>query len=141
MESVPWEQGDLRWVFPELADTGPVAAALAEAGAGLRQLGGELVYHQLLGVASLGGHVERAGREFVVSLACPRRCAWELRWGPPWQVVAEVTAGDAVLAERQSWYEEPLPAARALAAAVAWLQGQEQELEQEQEQEQASPVR
>jgi hypothetical protein len=125
MEQVPLRQGELRRVFPDLADTGPVWEVLAAADAGLRELGGELVHHELFGVASLGGYVERGDRELVASLGFPRRCAWERRWGPPWQVLAEVWEGDATVAERESWYEEPLAAARALVEAVDWLLEQE----------------
>ncbi|MFI0965941.1 hypothetical protein ACH4S8_31780 [Streptomyces sp. NPDC021080] len=148
MDAIPLGQGDLRWVFPEVRDPGTVRDALSEAdaqvralarylgagagaGAGAGRAGGGLAFHRVEGVvlAGLFGVAESEGIGFSAELYFPRRCPWDLRWGPPWEVEAEVVVlcdrvpdcGGHTLAERARIFTTPLDAARGLVEATAWL--------------------
>lgn len=145
MESTPLGRGDLHWVFPELDDTEAVRAALAGADAQVRSLaehlgaragrtgtGLEFLRAEGIPVGSLFGSVELPEVSFFAALYFPRRCAWDLRWGPPWLVEVGVTVpcdrtpdceGHTV-AEREGSYDSPIDAARGLRRATAWLLAQ-----------------
>ncbi|GAA1238614.1 hypothetical protein GCM10009665_31050 [Kitasatospora nipponensis] len=141
METIPLDRGDPRWVFPQLPDGDAVAvsAALAEADAHLRTLadrlgappGGRLAFHAQpqFAIAGLFGVVEAAGVHFSAGLYAPRRCAFDLRWGPPWTVDTEImglcppadTCGTHVLATHDTQHPTPREAAHALTEATARL--------------------
>ncbi|KAB1985759.1 hypothetical protein [Streptomyces triticiradicis] len=141
-DTIPLSRGDLRWIFPEVRDPGTVRGALSEADAQVRALvrhlgvlpggvGGGLEFHRVEGivVAGLFGAAEAEGLAFTAELYFPRRCPWDLRWGPPWEVTAEVMAvcdqvrecGGHILAERAGTFTTPLEAAGGLVEATAWL--------------------
>ena len=144
-------QGDVRWVFPDLAEPGVVRDALSEADARMRSLadhlgvragrsGGGLEYHREQGyvLAGVFGLVEASGVMFTADLCFPRRCLWDLRWGPPWQVEAQVMVwceapeddrgddcgGEFVAEWTARSYDDPAEAADGLVQAAAWLFGQ-----------------
>ncbi|MFE2296771.1 hypothetical protein ACFXAW_01085 [Streptomyces sp. NPDC059445] len=142
METIPLSRGDLRWVFPEVPEPEAVRGALAEADARVRDLarhlgareggtGDGLVFRRTGGVVAAGlfAAAEAEGVGFTADLCFPRRCLWDLRWGPPWEVEAEIMVlcdqvpdcGGHMLAARAETFTTPLEAARGLAEATAWL--------------------
>ncbi|WP_037619828.1 hypothetical protein [Streptomyces aureus] len=142
MDVIPLSQGELRWVFPEAAEPDAVRDALSEAdaqvtalarhlGAPAGRAGEGLAFHRVEGfvLAGVFGSTEAEGVGFSASLSFPRRCLWEPRWGPPWEVEAEVAVqcdqvaecGGHTLAERSRTFSTPIGAARGLVEATAWL--------------------
>ncbi|BCJ68360.1 hypothetical protein [Polymorphospora rubra] len=142
MATIPLVDGNLRWVFPGLEHTGEVLDLVRQADAQIRLLAGHLggrasgpgsgiEFHRLeLGQASLFGYAEAGDVSFVVQLWFPRRCAWDLSTGPPWEVNGEVTVrcdagvdcGPHFIEElTPREFDSPTDAARALAAAASWL--------------------
>ncbi|MFE3198205.1 hypothetical protein [Embleya sp. NPDC059237] len=138
----PLELGDPTWVFPSVAEdeAAGVRTALAEADARLRETGAHLgvpgsvhyVGQHFDGIhcASVQGRLELPnGRSFLAALYFPRRCAFDLRWGPPW--VSEVEIGRACPppadcgghpdAEWSREYDTPPAAALGFAADAARL--------------------
>ncbi|MFC8452632.1 hypothetical protein [Kitasatospora sp. NPDC057223] len=145
MVSIPLAAGDLRWAFPELADEGAVRAALLEADEQFRAVtallrgptgrpDGGFCFDQVDGIVSAGvtAFAEAADATVIAWLGFPRRCGWDLRWGPPWQVSAEIEVpcdrGDDcaghLVADLTDSYLTPLAAARGLVTATGWLLGQ-----------------
>ncbi|MCX5010346.1 hypothetical protein OG765_04980 [Streptomyces sp. NBC_00555] len=95
MDTIPLSQGDLRWVFPDVENPDAVRNVLCEADARIRALaehlgvrasrtGSGLEFHRVQGIEAAGvfGFVEAAGVSFAADLYFPRRCLWDLRWGP-----------------------------------------------------------
>ncbi|MFD5633095.1 hypothetical protein ACFWJM_02925 [Streptomyces sp. NPDC127077] len=143
MDTIPLSRGDLRWVFPEVRDPEAVRGALSEADEHVRALtrhlgareagrgGGGLVFRRTEGIVAAGlfAATEAAGADFTAGLYFPRRCLWDLRWGPPWEVEAEIMVvcdevpdcGGHTLAARADTFTTPPEAARGLAEATAWL--------------------
>jgi hypothetical protein len=143
-EAIPLSQGDLHWVFPVLddADADAVRDALAEADALMRRLadhlgvraswtgsGFEFLRVEGFELAGVFGFAEVPGVSFAAELCFPRRCLWDLRWGPPWQVeavvvvscVRDVDCGSNTVAELARSYDSPADAARGLVEATEWL--------------------
>ncbi|MFF3889698.1 hypothetical protein [Streptomyces sp. NPDC001914] len=142
MDAIPLSRGDLRWVFPEVRDLEPVLDALSEADAHVRELtrhlgvpegraGGGFEYRRTEGIVAAGifAAAEAEGVGFTADLCFPRRCLWDLRGGPPWEVEAEVLVvcdrgpdcGGHTLAEWAETFTTPLDAAVGLVEASAWL--------------------
>jgi hypothetical protein len=105
-ETIALAEGDLRWVFPQLEDPEGIRDLLNEAGGLFRGLadhfgvragldgrtGSGLEFVRLGGyeLAGVFGLVEVGEVLFRAGLYFERRCAWDLRWGPPWMVEASV---------------------------------------------------
>lgn len=100
---VPFDEGDVRWLFPAVAPGSPLHRALAEISGKLRKLaesfgagdpgpGGGLRYTVVgdLPVAVVSGRVEVSDVIFRADLYFARRCGWDLRSGPPWTAEASV---------------------------------------------------
>ncbi|MFD9123386.1 hypothetical protein [Kitasatospora sp. NPDC059571] len=103
---VPLADGDLRWVFPEPAAPRRITGLLAETDALVRELaertapqagpgarpGDGLAYHTVLGrpLAGVFGLVPVGDVVLRAGLFFGRRCAWDLRSGPPWTVEVSV---------------------------------------------------
>jgi hypothetical protein len=142
VETIPLADGDLRWVFPGLDETGEVLTLVRQADLQIRQLaehfavraswtGSGIEFHRLeRGQASLFGSVEPGEVSFVAQLWFPRRCGWDQRVGPPWEVDGEISVRcDAAIdcglhliedmSPRQ--FDSPLEAARALLKVATWL--------------------
>jgi len=140
---IPLAEGDVHWVFPELSDPAPVRDLLAKAdarlqglsdrlGAGESQDADGLFFPRIGGITPAGVfaviRVEGA-TEFRVGAWFPRRCAWDLRWGPPWHVEAsiEVTCdagidcGIHVIDVSEAEFGSPLDASQGLVTACDWL--------------------
>ncbi|MFI8184764.1 hypothetical protein ACIF70_30210 [Actinacidiphila glaucinigra] len=141
-EAIPLSRGDVHWVFPDLEDTDAVAGALTTADALVSRLAGHLGVRagrtgSVLEYLRLEGHVlagvfgcaERPEVSFHARLYFPRRCLWDLRWGPPWDVEAEVRVpcdretdcGGHTLAVSEHTYVTPVDSARGLVRATTWL--------------------
>ncbi|GAA4635819.1 hypothetical protein GCM10023196_082980 [Actinoallomurus vinaceus] len=145
-DTVALADGDLRWVFPDALGSERVMELLDEA----EGLIGDLADH--LGVrAGLGGrtgsgleYVRSGGFEaagvfgmvevgevsFRAGMSFPRRCAWDLRWGPPWLVEAsievihppEFDCGIHTIEEMSRGFRDsPLEAAHELVQVSRWL--------------------
>jgi hypothetical protein len=144
-EPIPLGQGDLHWVFPSLTDAGPVQEALFSADAQVRRLaehlgvragrtGSGLEFNRVEGfvLAGVFGFAAVPDVSFAADLYFPRRCLWDLCWGPPWEVEARITVpcdrevdcGGHTVVERAHSYDLPLDAARGLARDAAWLLAQ-----------------
>jgi hypothetical protein len=144
METIPLDQGKLTWVFPDIDDTDAVRASLAAADGNMRALadhlglragwaGGGLEFHRVQGItlAGLFGFVEAPGVSFGARLYFPRRCLWDLRWGPPWRVEADIevlcvqaaNCAGHTAAETSRSCSSSAAAADALVASTAWLLG------------------
>ncbi|MET9875882.1 hypothetical protein ABZZ36_14825 [Actinacidiphila glaucinigra] len=145
-EAIPLGRGDVRWVFPESEATDAVAEALADADARVSRLAGHLgvragrttgsglEYLRLEGhvLAGVFGCAELPEVSFHARLYFPRRCLWDLRWGPPWDVEAEVRVpcdretdcGGHTLAVSERSYDTPADSARGLVEATTWLLAQ-----------------
>ncbi|MFJ8741247.1 hypothetical protein ACIRL2_17905 [Embleya sp. NPDC127516] len=141
-EPVSLESGDPAWVFPAVggAEAEAVRRALDEADAHVRALGVHVgvsasVRYECqrltdVTLASVQGVLELPGGViFLAALYFPRRCGFDLRWGPPWVVDADITrycpapadcAGHPV-ADSSSEHDTPLAAARAFADITRWL--------------------
>ncbi len=145
MTSIRLAEGDLRWVFPELDDEDAVRAVLLEADGQFRAV--TALLGEPTGRIDRGFRFERAGgvvlagvtafaeaadATVVAWLGFPRRCAWDLRWGPPWQVAAEIEVpcdrrddcAGHVVADTGDSYLTPLEAARGLLTVTTWLLGE-----------------
>ncbi|MEU1616779.1 hypothetical protein ABZ479_05665 [Streptomyces sp. NPDC005722] len=141
-EAIPLGRGDVDWVFPDPEAAGAVRAALAEADEHVRRLarhlgveagrtGGGLEFHRVDGftLAGVFGSVEVPEVSFHARLYVPRRCLWDRRQGPPWEVEAEVgvpcarepDCGGHTVAETSRSHHSPLDSARGLAGATTWL--------------------
>lgn len=133
---------DPEWMFPALsgAESGAVAAALARADAGLRRLAGRLGrpggglesdgMPELRYTGGVFGTIEVAEVYFRAGLYVPRRCGLDLRYGPPWEVLAEIEAWcdpEGCVGHRLAGFSEscddPVEAARGLVRASDWLAG------------------
>jgi hypothetical protein len=137
---MPWTDGDLRWVFPELEDADEVLNLVRRADAEIRLLaehlkvrpswtGGGIEFHRMpSGQSSLFGCAEIDDISFVVDLS-PCRHYGGVGVGPPWQVDGEIAVRcnarvdcgmhPIEVAERQSG--SPLEAARTLLEVATWL--------------------
>lgn len=141
-EAIPLGRGDVRWVFPDPADAEAVQEALSTADALVSRLaehlgvraghtGSGLEYLRVEGfeLAGVFGSVELSEVSFHARLYFPRRCLWDLRRGPPWEVEAEVRVacdravdcGRAHRRRERALLRHPLDAARGLVRATAWL--------------------
>jgi hypothetical protein len=149
MEAIPLDDGDPRWVFPELGDTGPepvaVRSLLAQSAANMRRLAGHLGVRA--GVTGAGLEYQRDGPDrsfgasgvfawvatpgvvFKAALYYPLRRACQTEYGPPWTVETEVLVmcpaeedcyGHAA-AQTKCSEDSALAAVRALADATALL--------------------
>lgn len=140
-EAIPLRQGNLRWVFPNLEDPGPVSNLLSHADDLISDLARHLAspgrhecsleYVRIDGITLPGvyGRVETGDVSFSIGMGTPRRCLWDQRFGPPWQVTAtvEVTCeqcaecGLHIVEEHIESSRTTLQAARALVTAAHWL--------------------
>lgn len=94
---------------------------------------GGLAFRRTEGIVAAGlfAATEAEGVGFTAGLCFPRRCLWDLRWGPPWEVEAEIVVlcdqvpdcGGHTLAARAETFTTPLEAAEGLAEATSWLLG------------------
>ncbi|MDU0291258.1 hypothetical protein [Saccharothrix longispora] len=100
MAVIPLAEGDLRWVFPHLADVGPVLDVLTGAATLVERLGAHLgrpaplAFDHLPGApyAGLSGVARTDELTFEVHLLVPRDPHDRvLRAPPPWQVTGEVS--------------------------------------------------
>ena len=142
MQTIPLAEGDVRWVFPELDDTGEVLDLVRRADAQIRVLAGHLgvraswtrsgiEFHRLeWGQASLFGCAEAGDVSFVAQLWFPRRCATDLGVGPPWEVDGEISVrcdarvdcGPHFIEEAPAReFDSPLAATRTLLEVATWL--------------------
>lgn len=140
-EAIPLNQGEPRWVFPGLEDPGPVSDLLSHADGLMSDLARRLgispgrhahawEYARIEGVTLPGvyGRVETSDVSFNIGMGTPRRCLWDQRFGPPWEVTAtvEVTCeqstecGLHIVEERSESCRTPLQAAQALMTAARW---------------------
>ncbi|MFB7616034.1 hypothetical protein [Kitasatospora sp. NPDC056181] len=137
-ETIPLDQGDPRWVFPALteAEAPAVEAALALAAGRIRRIatglgvragrtGAGLEYHrnEWIVAATVTGFVETPGLLVVCSLGFPRRCGFDLSWGPPWRAGTEVEVAGEVVDGWEEWFGQPVAAAEGFAAAADRLTG------------------
>lgn len=141
-EAIPLSQGNLRWVFPSLEDPGPVSNLLSHADGLMSDLARHLgispsrhsralEYARIEGITLPGvyGRVGTGDVSFSIGMGTSRRCLWDQRFGPPWEVTAavEVTCeqgsecGLHIVEERSESCQAPLHAARALITAARWL--------------------
>jgi hypothetical protein len=149
VEVIPLADGDLRWLFPDLAERTQVEAVLTRAAECVERLAGRLgrragwtgnglEFFRLPDRpdAGLVGIAEAADVSFVAELWWPRDPVVP----PPWLVDAEISVHcDApvdcgthtVESLPESTHETPLAAANALLAAVEWLlrRGTEEQLD------------
>ncbi|GAA4985489.1 hypothetical protein [Kitasatospora paranensis] len=141
-EFIPLSDGDVHWAFPEPGDPGAVRQHLLTADAHLGRaathLGltgrGRLGFHRIEGITLAGvfAALTLPGVLFLASAHFPRRCPWDLRWGPPWLVGADIellgagrvegSGGHPILAIEEV-VTAPVEAAQALSAATAQLLG------------------
>lgn len=146
MRSIPFSEGELRWVFPDLADHDEVHMLLVSVDEQIRQLaaffgsrpgwtGHGLEYSQYNIRADLQGFVEPFDVSFLIELdSAPALAQGSDDYGPPWEVDASISVRcDAVqdcgmhALERfnssEKQHATPVAAARDLVAATAWLCG------------------
>ena len=137
--------GDLRWVFPQLADPAEVFEVLLSADAQLRRLadqlgvrpgwtGSGLEYYRLAHVTDIAGFAETVDVSFTVELWSPRTELPEAPpGGPPWEVDAAISVrcdarldcGAHTIEELpQAQYASPLEAASGVLDAARWLREQ-----------------
>jgi hypothetical protein len=141
-EAIPLSQGDLRWVFPDLEDPGPVSNLLSHADGIISELARHLgispghhahglEYARVDGIIlpGMSGRVDAGDVAFSIGLGTPRRCLWDQRFGPPWEVTAtvEVTCeqgaecGLHIVEEHSESCRAPLQAAQAFMTGARWL--------------------
>jgi hypothetical protein len=141
-QALPLSRGDLRWVFPDLEDPGPVSNLLSHADGLISSLAHHLgvspgrharalEYVRIDGITLPGvyGRVETGDVSFSIGMGTPRRCLWDQRFGPPWEVTAtvEVTCeqgaecGLHIVEDHSESCRTPLQAAQALMTAAHWL--------------------
>ncbi len=144
MESIPLAEGDLGWVFPELADEREVRGILRRAAWCIEQLADHLgTRPSWTGVglefhrdpdqhsADLFGCAETADVSFVAELTLPRDpVEWVPLARPPWSVEghvsvrcdARVDCGMHVIETRPvAEHADPIDAAGNLLAVATWL--------------------
>lgn len=147
MGSIPLSEGDLRWVFPDLADQDEVRTLLERADEQLRRLAAlcdvqagwaspGLGYDRSEGPTDLMSYVDPPDVSFLAELTSPPPLEW-IEWdsrdyGPPWEVVASVSVRCAATHDcgmhaieefdpSEKAHMTPVAAARDLVAATAWL--------------------
>jgi hypothetical protein len=142
MKTIPLVEGDLRWVFPQLADPAEVLEVLLGADAQMRRLadhlavrpgwtGSGLEFCRHEHVTDIAGFAESGDVSFVVELWFPRTELLKApRSGPPWEVDAETSVhcdarrdcGMHTIEELpQTQYASPMDAAGGMLAAATWL--------------------
>ncbi|MFD1150965.1 hypothetical protein [Saccharothrix hoggarensis] len=139
MEAIPLAEGDLRWVFPDLVDAGPVLDVLRQAAARVERLaghlgrpGGGLVFDHLPGApyAGLSGRAEAEELAFDVRVSAPRDPHRHvLTRPPPWRVEGEISVRcDAIrdcgrheIETVESAHGTPLDAANGVLSVAGWL--------------------
>ncbi|GAB2964036.1 hypothetical protein GCM10027184_09800 [Saccharothrix stipae] len=132
-------EGDLRWVFPDLVDVGPVLDVLRLAAARVERLAGHLggpgtglVFDHLPGApyAGLSALAEVEEVAFRVHVSLPRDPHRHvLTPPPPWQVEGEISVRcDAIqdcgrheIETVESAHDTPLDAANGVLAFAGWL--------------------
>jgi hypothetical protein len=139
IEAVPFEQGDLRWVFPDVPDDLPVGEALLRISAKIERLaesfgvragetGRGLEYVKVSGIPLAGvfGRVEISGITFRADLYFERHSARDQRWGPPWTVSCDIEVRgpddpSIVIEELSEVVDTEKAAVRIFEAQVDWL--------------------
>jgi hypothetical protein len=142
VKAIPLANGDLHWVFPQLADPAEVFEVLLRADAQLRRLadqlgvrpgwtGSGLEYRRHEHVTDIAGFAETVDVSFGVELWSPRTELLEAPpSGPPWEVDAAISVrcdgrldcGMHTIEELpQAQYALPLEAASGVLDAAMWL--------------------
>jgi hypothetical protein len=139
VEAIPLVEGDLRWVFPDLVDVGPVLDVLRLAAARVERLAGHLggpgtglVFDHLPGApyAGLSALAEVEEVSFRVHVSLPRDPHRHvLTPPPPWQVEGEISVRcDAIrdcgrheIETVESAHDTPLDAANGVLSFTGWL--------------------
>ena len=142
VETIPLVEGDLRWVFPQLADPAEVLEVLLRADARMRRLadhlgvrpgwtGSGLEFWRYEHVTDIAGFAERGDVSFGLELWFPRTELLKApRRGPPWEVDAEISVrcnarrdcGSHTIEELpETQYASPIAAAGGVLAAATWL--------------------
>ncbi|MEV8438138.1 hypothetical protein AB0425_12240 [Actinosynnema sp. NPDC051121] len=139
MEAIPLAEGDLRWVFPDLVEDGPVRAVLRLAAARVEELAGHLgrpgtglVFDHLPGApyAGLSARAEFEEVAFLVHVSLPRDPHRNvLSPPPPWLVEGEISVRcDAIrdcgrheIETVESAHDTPLDAADGVLTVAGWL--------------------
>jgi len=143
MDTIPLNDGDLRWVFPTLVDESEVRAALRQAADQIEQLashlgvrpawtGAGLEFHPHPDgrTASLWGCADSADVSMVVELNLPTDPVDQtVTAPPPWSLTAHIAVrcaapvdcGMHYIEEKESEHSTPPDAAKAVLAAATWL--------------------
>ena len=100
---VPFDEGDVRWLFPAASPGTPVHCALAGISGKMGKLAESFgarapgsasgLQYTVIGgfpIAGLSGRVEVSDVIFRADLYFLRRCGWDLSNGPPWTVEASI---------------------------------------------------
>jgi hypothetical protein len=141
METIPLAEGDLRWVFPELANSAEVLDVLRQADAQMRRLadhlgvrpswtGSGVEFHRqggswasLFGCAEVDGAASFAGElSRVVTDDGLSRSAWEVDGVIAVRCDARIDCGMHTIEERAARrHDSPLGAANDLLVVMTWL--------------------